>query len=149
MDHATPVCNKINGPARPTSKSYLPKLSAAILLLVFVFAIQFSGMAQSMPPASNISGPISAKVSGHDIILHVTIAHSTPNPDLKYSFESNTSGAVIKKTEPAKFNAATNTVTQEVVVTPGTSVGGFKLHVEAANANGKAHSSISVSVDNQ
>jgi hypothetical protein len=147
MDNATPVYSYVIGDARWNTTKFFAKAFIAMLLLIF--AIQFTGAAQVAPPSSNISGPISAVISGHDIILHVKIAHSTPNPDLKYSFENNTSGAVIRKKTPVKYDAATNTLTQEVIVTPGTTVGGFKLALEVGAPNGTAKSSISVSVDKQ
>jgi hypothetical protein len=128
---------------------YAPGFLAKICIsMVFMIAIfQFEGKAQGARPSCNISGPLVASATQHqNIIIDVEVANSTAKPSLEYSFSSNSSGASIKKKGPVVYNAAKNSVTQQLVVNPGGNLSEFNLKLKVTTANGTCECSKSVSV---
>ena len=144
MNHVTPTVDIHCYRYRPAMKFFAKAFS---IMLLLAFLVQFSAMAQGARPSCNISGPLEAVASGADIIINVEVARSTANPNLVYSFSSNTSGATIKSKGPVVYNAAKNIATQQVTITPGTRGGAeFNLKLKVTTAGGTSECSKSVSV---
>lgn len=145
MDHSTLTDHVANCDAPKGKKRFLLRAFAALIVLVCF--VQMNAKAQGPHPSCNISGPLEAQASGPDLIINVEVAHSTANPQLTYAFSSNTSGAVIRSQGPVVFNAATNSVKQQLTVSPGTTgAAEFNLKLTVVTANGSSECSKSVSV---
>ncbi|MDB5284261.1 MAG: hypothetical protein JWO06_3336 [Bacteroidota bacterium] len=126
-----------------TMRFYVKTLFAVLFL---VLAIQFNGQAQGARPSCNISGPLEAVAGGPDILINVEVAHSTANPTISYAFTSNSAKAVVRKQGPVVYNAAKNTATQQLTVSPGIQGSEFNLKITVTTANGVSACSQSVSV---
>jgi hypothetical protein len=130
------------------STSLFAKAFSIMLFLVFI--IHFNGSAQAglagNHPSCNISGALESVASGTDITVNIEVAHSTPNPKLSYEFSNNTSNAFIRSKGPIVYNAANNSATQQIVVSPGSTGTGFNLKLEVSTPAGISSCSKSVSV---
>jgi hypothetical protein len=144
MDYSTPVRPTVPNDARWSKARFFAKVFTSIIFLLFI--ARFEGQAQSAHPSCNISGPLEATASGPDIVITVEIAHSTATPKIDYEFISNSSGASIRKRGPVVYDAAKNTSTQQLTVSPGSRGLEFNLRLKVVTANGSSECSKSVSV---
>ena len=144
MNHSTLTGRGAHCDARCHTLSFFAKAFTAILF--FVFIIQFDGNAQGVRPSCNISGPLEAVALGAEIIINVEVAHSTATPNLTYTFTSNSSGAFIRTKGPVIYTAKTNSVTQQLTISPGQTGSEFNLKLTATTAGGVSECSKSVSV---
>jgi hypothetical protein len=122
-------------------------LSRGILrsvLLLFVIFTCLNAFAQSNP-ASNIQGPLKAKVNGGHIFITNEVAAGI-NPAISFYLVNNSSGAVIVSQGTYVHNNAKGTGKQIVEIDPGTTAGSFTIVSETSNKDGKASSSMSVTV---
>jgi len=134
--------------ARSAGNSRAIHFAKAVTALLFlVFIVQFNALAQG-PPSCNLSGPLAAKAKGSTITVNIEVANSTANPNLTYTLLKNVSGAVIVSKGRVNYNSSTNSVTQQITIDPGKTVGGFNLELSAKTPSGTSKCSKSVSVTN-
>lgn len=125
--------------------TYIGRSLFVILSLVFL-----SLYSQAQSPAANISGPLKAVANGTNITITCQIANGLKNPGLTYSFQNNTSGAVIVSKGKYIYNPNTDAGTQTIEINPGSSAGSFiiMLEVETTNGIGKCSKSVVVTKGN-
>jgi len=152
MNNSTRVI--IRGKALPGTQPQKNIIKIFATLFLFVFMGHYIARAQATNPACNIAGPLTAcsvanpADTTHDFVIYITVAKSTANSMISYSFASNSAGAFIRKDlhgtilhyqgtatgvtnarAAGVYNAGTNTTYDTLVVFPGTSGFDFNLQV--------------------
>jgi hypothetical protein len=115
----------------------------SVLLTIVLFNCLNAG-AQSNP-ASNIHGPLKAKAGSGHVFITNEVAAGT-NPAISFYLVNNSSGAVIVSQGTYVHNTAKGTGKQIVEIDPGTMAGSFTIVSETTTKDGKATSSMSVTV---
>ena len=144
MNHSTSKGIDVYCYASRHTMKYFTKIFSIMLFLVFT--IQLNTSAQGSHPSCNISGPLEAVISAGDIIINVEVAFSTATPTLQYSLSGDATGAFIKAKGPLVYNAAKNTATQQLTISPGNTGSGFNLKLKATTPHGVSTCSKSVSL---
>jgi hypothetical protein len=132
-----------NSKSLPIGKGLRKGILKSVLMFFALFACLNVG-AQSNP-ASNMRGPLKAKVNGSHVFITTEVAAGI-TPAISFYLVNNTSGASIVSQGTYVHNNSTNTGKQIVEIDPGTTAGSFSVVSETSTKDGKATSSMSVTV---
>ncbi|UEG49509.1 T9SS type A sorting domain-containing protein [Ferruginibacter lapsinanis] len=129
-------------------KKFYSNIKVAVLLFSFAAIAAMGANAQQPAPSCNLTGPLKACLNGGNFVITANIDFSTANPQLVYSFPTNTAGAFIVSTGPFIYDPLNDAGTQQITINPGVTTGQINLQLDVTTVGGTCECSKSITIVN-